>query len=401
MTTFVVNRCPRSPVLVLVCTVSQLARRAASVFSIFSLALLGCSISEEPVNAETRVAAPKSAFLGDPSVPAPLPADSSVLSVERASSPLASLFSNRDTLWLLSESDTVIDIVTSAITHDPSGSTVVLDRLRPGLIVLSDAGRVVGRVGGAGRGPGEFVSAMQIVAIGSDSALTIDGMNGLSLYTLDGGVPVFAKRIPADVMSIEDAAYCRGGLFVLAARSDGTLVHELSFDGVRLRSFGSWFGTDDLDATIRRVISSSGRMVCDERSGVIVTAASQYGQLKAYSATTGSELWSIRAPNFNDYHFELVDMNGRPGVRASHRGLAGDAQRALRLLPDGVLLSQSTRPIGRGRTMVNSRTITIADGRIIDTSSVLPLVVAMGAGTAVLSTDGIDLGLWAVRLPPR
>ncbi len=96
------------------------------------------------------------------------------------------------------DSDYVFESIAS-VRHLPSGNVLVADRARDEILEYTGDGTFVRRIGGEGKGPGEFEGLSHLYVTDSDSILAEDALRGtISVFDSAGR---FARQIPARAVS--------------------------------------------------------------------------------------------------------------------------------------------------------------------------------------------------------
>ncbi|MDX2059479.1 MAG: 6-bladed beta-propeller [Gemmatimonadales bacterium] len=196
-----------------------------------------------------------------------------------------------ETLTIGSDSDApsvVFGFVEAVRTLKSGRFVVVLDSRMNRLVVVDCTGRVQSRVGQAGRGPGEFSVPTSLHVGAGDTIHVLDAATARISRFLLAAPPKYVGGTRLPVGGAVD--FCiLGDEYVVHTPSAGSLFHRIARNGDLIGSFGvspQLAGRTALAATQL----TRGVIECSERHAIVLYAASQLPEVRAFSRA-GEELW--------------------------------------------------------------------------------------------------------------
>ena len=172
------------------------------------------------------------------------------------------------------------------VATDSRGRTYVLDGGQPALLVFDSAGRLVGRGGRAGFGPGEFSSPRAVVVDGGDRVLVLDSrQRRLREFGWRGEnfVHVRDQTLARDA----NAACVRGDSLFTVGRDGESIISLYVRAGAQGYREAAGFGTlqfraQDLSHPIARALRGQAMLACATGMPVVVAVAVQVGEMQVF-----------------------------------------------------------------------------------------------------------------------
>lgn len=224
-----------------------------------------------------------------------------------------SYFDQGDTLVVFNEDLIGIDIEKGVIT----GNYIYLvDRSSMSVSYITMDGRLVNRIGGRGRGPGEFLDLSVIVNY-RDGVLVLDR----SLGRMTALLPVLENETHEEKIStpnalIFDVCEVDSTVWAYSLMEEGSL-HQLSSDlDQALKSVG--IGTDRVDI-LERARRRDAKIYCDASN--IYIAYQFQNLIQVYSTNTGELTSEVRLSDI--VPVELVLFDGANGTSIAHKYYPG------------------------------------------------------------------------------
>lgn len=187
----------------------------------------------------------------------------------------------------------------------PPDRLVVADGL-DGTLSLYDQGQLEDQVGGLGEGPEEFRSLGSVAVVSSDSLLVLDQSRfKLTLFRVHSHS---LERIRTLELPVSVRGFCMLGrrLFVLGSHG-GYLLHEVTFDGKLLASFGAVEGSTPLETALHSI----GKVACSGEAAAIAFAKSTIGELRIFSSD-GTPVMADSIPRFSRTEYDVGGGSVRP-----------------------------------------------------------------------------------------
>lgn len=178
---------------------------------------------------------------------------------------------------------------------DRAGTVYVLDSRASEVRVFDRAGRYVGKIGGPGREPGQFVGAQSLAVDVRGSVYVGDLTRRVQVFEADESGLRYSRTLhvavaPLSMCFIGRHLYVHG-----AGPHDDYLIHAYDRLGRHIRSFGRAY---KLSTSLVNSVLSRGRIACDEIHGLVVyAAASFFGEVQAYDET-GKLIWLTAIDGF-------------------------------------------------------------------------------------------------------
>jgi hypothetical protein len=174
------------------------------------------------------------------------------------------------------------------VATDSRGRTYVLDAGQSALLVFDSVGRIVGRGGRAGFGPGEFSSPRVLLVDSRDRVLVLDSrQRRLSEYGWRGESFVHVR----DQTLARDAygACVRGDSLFTVGRGSESIISLYVRTGAEEYRAAASYGTlrsrsQDLSHPILRALRSQALLACATGSAVVVAVAVQVGEMQVFRA---------------------------------------------------------------------------------------------------------------------
>lgn len=176
------------------------------------------------------------------------------------------------------------------------GGTVYVADYPVGEIRAFDArGRHLSTFGRRGRGPGEFVSPIQLVHDGDSTMFAVQPFLGVTELTAKDG-RISLRRTFGVTAGFTSFCFLDGRTFA-ATGGDSALVRELDGERRVIRSFGAPIHSQD-NAAIRAFANRSGAaLTCDEATGTLYAVSTDMGVVRSY-AVNGTLRWQTTLPDF-------------------------------------------------------------------------------------------------------
>jgi len=177
------------------------------------------------------------------------------------------------------------------------GRVVVLDEPSFRLWLLHPDGRLAGMNGAEGNGPGRFAIPIAVATADSELFVLDQGASRVSVWAARADGLHHTRDLPLPGL-FSDLCVMKSRIYLLGLWR-GDAVHELGRDGRLLSSFDSIPPAEhgDFIAEEERGYQSAGRLVCDDRSGVVAVAPTMRGTLRAYGGD-GRLRWRTVIPEF-------------------------------------------------------------------------------------------------------
>lgn len=176
-----------------------------------------------------------------------------------------------------------------------SKQVYVLDSRYNVVRIVSSTGDYVGESGGPGRGPGEFLHPQALSADAGGNVFVVDASRRVT-WLNDAATAGFGYRdsFRTDFLP-QDLCLANRRLRILGfLPDDSTLLHEMTAEGAKIRSFGA---LADSENPLLRDRLSSGLIACDATWAGVIYAADAVGEV-SYIEPTGDVLWRRSVPEF-------------------------------------------------------------------------------------------------------
>ena len=176
-----------------------------------------------------------------------------------------------------------------------------------------------------------------------------------------------------------------------AGRGETEILHEFTWDGLHVRSFGELFG-EPPGHPVQRGVTTRLKVACPD-SATVVVAAGNLAEVRAYDLADGRLTWTDSIPGFVPILTE-IDV-APPGLYMQYAPFGAtttpDRHVAFHRLRDGSLLAQSeSRRKTPGEELVVGSCVIAPDTGVCATrSESLPRIFAISDGRAVILEDRI------------
>lgn len=182
----------------------------------------------------------------------------------------------------------ILGSVTDALVSG-DGDILILDGRASQVRVYDGAGDYRFSVGGAGRGPGEFVDPLSM-ALAPDGALLVgDATQQVHRFEPEDDGYTFDRAIP---IGIDVSHHCVLGEELVVQGSGASrpeLVHRYSMDGEHLGSFGRFY---DAGGSLAEIHYAEALVACSSEEDRIYLASQALPYLRAYTAA-GQPEWEV------------------------------------------------------------------------------------------------------------
>lgn len=283
--------------------------------------------------------------------------------------------------------------------YTSGGRLVVLDPIESRVLIVDSTGRLQGRFGREGEGPGEFKGA---------TAIAVGAGDEIAVYDLGGRVQIFEARSDGSyglnrsfrpARSVRSMCFLGDRLMVSGAvLGDGHVISAFrSADGEFIGSFGEVYRSPN---PFVNAIVSEGRVACDsEGRRVFFATKGLIGEVRAYTVE-GRMLWRTTLAGFRANR--LRDTEDGFSVERSSEG--ANTLHALIFVSDvGLLAQYSARSSVELKERVGGRadhTLVFdpQSGESRESVERWPLVAAVHRGVVAAFTEEPIPSVWLGRL---
>ena len=261
----------------------------------------------------------------------------------------------------------------------PDGSVLVLDGQAPDLRWFGPDGRLKGRAGRRGSGPGEFREPFDVTPSGGRQVMVTDGpLRKISIFSLG----VDGLRLEEDVSMgrwVDQLCLLDSGYLVLDVDpEENTLLHRLDSNRQTTLSFGELLNElpPEVAATGYQGFGSQnfGKLLCDKTTQMAFFLHGGLPFIRAFDRE-GREVWRRRLSGHHGTHFSVVEGGWiRQGADPSVGWV--DQERALFPWgPDTLAISTLRADYRTGKISYEVRLVQAATGMEL-TRLIAPMVVA-------------------------
>ena len=217
------------------------------------------------------------------------------------------------------------------VASDGDGRIYVLDVSDYSIRIIDGRGKVIAKVGRAGRGPGDFANPWGSMHDGGRSLFVADQVTGIAHFATSSAGARFSRvlgrsLLPRTVCLVGDSLIA-GGV------SDGRLLHVLDSEGNPFRSFGASFSSDTIPALRAMADREPVMAACDSPRRRLIVAQHRGPLVRAYELD-GRQLWQLALA---DYDATVYVRDGRNGLPTIFSG-RDYTQSVLLLTPDLTLV---------------------------------------------------------------
>ena len=182
---------------------------------------------------------------------------------------------------------------------DADGNVVVLDRMARDVRVFDVAGRFLTEFGGNGDGPGEFRDPFGLAILSGGRIVVADRRGRLEVFAKKDGGYVYAgpHPLPADLRVRDGLCHTAGRLFLSVWEPESNaVIHEVPLlpEGVA-KTFGRGYRAH---YPLVQQLLTDGPIGCLGDPLQVVFAFQQLPVLRAYSADSGTELWTALVADY-------------------------------------------------------------------------------------------------------
>lgn len=183
--------------------------------------------------------------------------------------------------------------VIADVAIDSSGQVWVLDRKARSAFVIDSLGHVVARVGGHGRGRGEWLDPEAIDVRGDGRTYVLDGLQRrISEFRAGVGIPGHIRDLRTTGPRASDICVIADHLYALSIWRDSTPVQEFLIAGDSLlhtRGLGSTAFERDMGPRLQLMpLFASGRLTCVARANLLAWPARHVAELRLIDLAAGS-----------------------------------------------------------------------------------------------------------------
>lgn len=259
------------------------------------------------------------------------------------------------------------------------GSFYVLDSRMQALSHHSPSGELLRVVGRSGRGPGEYYVPLRVEVVSGGRVLVFDqGNRRIHIYssTLDRLGEVSLNRLYYDFCVIGDRLF-------LQALINGTSIHEVSWDGEIVNSFGEAPSVpESVPIELRPLLQrnlSSGQLLCAPENGLIVHIGTNTPIVEAFGVN-GSKKWRVEIPSYRKVEFRVTSRGTIalvPDEKTNSQHTFGSAATmgTSELLVQLAIVDFEHRTVDEGQ--LDGWVISLSNGSVLRRES-LPRVLAIG-----------------------
>jgi hypothetical protein len=250
-----------------------------------------------------------------------LPGDSSAQGRELAGPPLLRI-------GALAEPEAEVFGSIAVVRAGPEGSVFVLDKMAGEIRWFGTDGRILGRAGRIGAGPGEFREPVEMV-VGSDGLVHVLDPPNLRISTYRSAANGLEHLRDVRTPPASDFCVLNDRIFILFPGPSGFL-HEMGSAGEIIRTFGTPQRPRDrsgrvLSEDLQTYLLNRGHLLCDSRNQVVLFLSERLPLVVAYS-TTGQVLWSTELQGYSMVQWESsggrIRMAPDPATGTVHTGKA-------------------------------------------------------------------------------
>lgn len=190
--------------------------------------------------------------------------------------------------------------VVADVAIDSAGRIWILDRKARAAIVVDSLGGLLGRVGGFGRGPGEWLDPEAIDVRPDGRTYVLDGLQRrISEFRHSSAAPIHERDIRTTGPRAADFCLMADRLYTLAVWRDSTPIQEFRIVGdslIRVRGLGTTAFRRDMGPRWQLMpLFASGRLTCVPQVGMLAWPARHLGELRLVHPrdTAGQRTYAI------------------------------------------------------------------------------------------------------------
>jgi len=188
---------------------------------------------------------------------------------------------------------------------DSVGNLFVLDGTYNRVMVYSRDGRLAGHFGRPGRGPNEFLNPNDL-AISQGKVFVADRTGVMKVFRRGAGGFELERTLPS-LSSVQDVCVT-GGFMYAAGWTPGSphVVHQLTLDGRRLRSFGEAYrdSSELVQTMMNRLVIG-----CNASTGTVLVMNTHVPYVYGYSPD-GRLLWTSHIPGWKSMELTSYHRDG-------------------------------------------------------------------------------------------
>jgi len=233
----------------------------------------------------------------------------------------------------------------AAVSTDVNGNILILDEKYHELKVFDPDGRHLHTVGGAGRGPGEFLQPNTLDWLAADTLVITDGTRRGQLFerTPDGFL-AFIRTFPTQV-AVEGSCARDGDLWVHGMGPEmDRRVFRIDIEAGQLSESLAPVVPEEHPILRRR--RALGFMACSSDLGLVVVTSRYFPDVQAFGFD-GAARWTSGIQGFTPMEFTIVDGGGL------RQGIAKDAG-GFHWIVGAVFLDRSTIAVQVGWQTIES-----------------------------------------------
>ena len=201
------------------------------------------------------------------------------------------------------------------VSRDSHGNVYVLDALRREIRAFDHRGHLLFSYSRIGRGVGELAIPWSLRADEQGHLFVLDiGSERVSEFSANRDSLHFIRSVSIG-MKATDLCVMDSRLF-LFGYFNNRLIHELTWEGKHVRSFGDPFGPND---NFAQQLLSRGNLACDAQASRMIVTADRLADIRAYSLT-GGLVWGRKLNAFHEVQVRVLGA-GRVGLTPPSEGV--------------------------------------------------------------------------------
>ncbi len=257
------------------------------------------------------------------------------------------------------------------------GDLIVLDATLRRLVRFDTAGTVLGTIGRAGQGPGEFVEPGALVAGAEDRVGVFDnGRRRLIWFEVQELSLAFVREDEIDVGG-RFACAMDDGLWVSSLTYDRVL-HQLSYSGRRIQSALEPVKAQPLEAlgmwgAVALGVTAPGPLLCLPDQNLVLAVPTSAPSVVAFRPNQG-EIWRATLADFSPLLHRVTDAGALIQQPVGSNGVHL-ARSAAPWTDTSAVVQYQVRRDASSRLEIESRVLRLTDGKELERLASLPVLL--------------------------